>query len=104
PLGHRHQHDVHDHDAADDQAHGGDDDGDDVDAAGRALPEVHHRLAGLDAEVVGLGEAEVVAGTHDHPGLVLGGVHEGHGAGPGLDDDGAACTVELPPGGDGKPD
>ena len=70
-LGDRHQHDVHHHDAADEQADRGDHQRHHVDAARHRLPQLHHALAGLDAEVVGLVVGEVAARAHRHPHLVL---------------------------------
>ncbi|MFN8096017.1 MAG: hypothetical protein U0599_28015 [Vicinamibacteria bacterium] len=52
-LGHRHEHDVHDDDAAHEEADGGDDEGHDVDPPRHVLPELHDALARLDGEVVG---------------------------------------------------
>ena len=56
---------------------------DHVDAAGGALPQVQHALARLDREVVGLVEAEVAAGAHDHARLVLRGARSSPSSAPG---------------------
>ena len=61
PLLDRDEHDVHDPDAADQQADRGDDDHDQVGRAGDLVVEVEHRVLGQDGEVVGLAEGDLAA-------------------------------------------
>jgi hypothetical protein len=57
-FGDGHEHDVHDHHAAHQQADRGDHDRDHVDALGGAVPKIHHALPGFDVEVVGIAVSE----------------------------------------------
>src|ERR1035437_6328311 len=103
PLGHAHQHDVHNHDAAHYQRDGGDADHHVEEDRGELFPEVQEGIVGFDLEVVRLADRVVAAGAHQHPHLVLGPLHRLGiiGAGASVDVYRVIEAVGLLVGGDG---
>src|SRR5216117_3560774 len=69
PLGHRHQHDVHDDDPAHDERDGHEArEGDEQHAADLA-PEIEHLVRGFQREIVRLARSQVAPAAHDRLGL-----------------------------------
>src|SRR5712691_1723343 len=75
-LVHAHQHDVHDHDAPDDDPDGHHGRDHREEEAREVLPEAHERVGGIDGEVVRLARAQAVRDEHRLLGALHAVLHE----------------------------